>query len=560
MKVTNFFAIAAVACGFLTSCGSSSNPVADSVEYIPVQLDNDGKWGMIGADGKMLFSDEFTNQPTMVVNGVFSVKEGETYSLYEASDKPTKPINGCDDLYAVGTMMDGVIPATHVNGRITFLDKSGKTVGTLNPVAGKEIVSCSSAISDGLFLIETEVDSLCYGYADKTGKIVIEPKYAFATSFSEGLALVGKFVKGEESVVIIDKKGAEVARLKKDIKPTSFQFVDGLISAKDDDNRCGFINKKGEFTKVSSKAKRIGEYNKEYFAFLSDDNQWGLMNMEGEVLIRAKYGELSFLPDGNFFVKDDDVYLILDKNGDKVTTYSDYDALVNLKIGGFAFLAKDGSHYQLLDKGGKPICKDEFYGIGFNTATSNFVHTDYFNADAIVQAVLSNLTKDGFGKYRLNESVASMNITDPGHYTYSTTFYDNDLVPNGWRYSTSFHVNTNEYIAKNEYNSFYYSEPVLNKDAKISSMELEINAERECWKSVKAPLIAGIEAKGFKIEEQGDTWVTFKGDKNIKLGIRSYSGGENIEVNLAYFSEDEAAVAIDFDAIQCDTVEVVEAY
>lgn len=537
MKSASFFAIAVMAGGLLTSCGSSDNPVTDSVEYIPVQLDNDGKWGIIGADGKMLFSDEFTNEPSLVINGVFSVKEGEHYSLYEASDKPTKPINGCDDLYAVGTMMDDVIPATHVNGRITFLNKAGKTVGTLNPVGGKEIVECSPVISDGLFIIKTEQDSLSYGYADKTGKIVIEPKYQEATPFSGGLALAVKILKDEPVVIIIDKKGAEVARLKKDIKPISPKFIDGLLSAKDNDGRCGFINNKGEFTKVSSKAKHIGEYNKTYFCYMSDENQWGLMSMDGEVLIRAKYGELTFLPDGNFFAKDEDEYLVLDKKGEKLSTYSDYDMMSNLKMGGFAFLGKDGSHYILLDKDGKPICKEEFYGIGFNTSASYRVRTDYFNADAIVQAILSNLSKDGFGKYRLNESVSKLKIDNLSQYTYSNRYTDNELVPNGWRYRASFTAYTNENIANNEYNSFYYSEPVLNKNAKIDKLELDIYAERECWKAVKAPLIAGIEAKGFKIADQGDTWVNFKGDNNIGLSVRSYGDGQSIEVELGDASE-----------------------
>lgn len=123
----------------LASCGGSSGPIENAIEYFPFQLESDGKWGMIDKDGEVLFSEEFKSEPSPVIDGVFFVREGDGYTLYKASDKP-KPINGCEKLLSVGIMTDGIVPISRENERITIINKSGETVAVLNPVAGKEIV------------------------------------------------------------------------------------------------------------------------------------------------------------------------------------------------------------------------------------------------------------------------------------------------------------------------------------------------------------------------------------------------------------------------------------
>lgn len=49
-------------------------------------------------------------------------------------------------------------------------------------------IKISDALSEGLYLITD--DELNYGFADKHKKIVIEPKFEYASSFKEGLAVV----------------------------------------------------------------------------------------------------------------------------------------------------------------------------------------------------------------------------------------------------------------------------------------------------------------------------------------------------------------------------------
>lgn len=55
----------------LSSCNKETN---DYVTAFPYMETDKGKWGMITTDGEVLFSQEFKNQPTVVRNGVFLVK------------------------------------------------------------------------------------------------------------------------------------------------------------------------------------------------------------------------------------------------------------------------------------------------------------------------------------------------------------------------------------------------------------------------------------------------------------------------------------------------------
>ena len=75
---------------FMASCTSKNDPL-NEVEYFPFQESKDGNWGMIGIDGKVLFSEEFKNMPTMAVNGRFMVKNSDgLWEIYTAEKKPEK--------------------------------------------------------------------------------------------------------------------------------------------------------------------------------------------------------------------------------------------------------------------------------------------------------------------------------------------------------------------------------------------------------------------------------------------------------------------------------------
>lgn len=560
MKPIKLFIFLAMATALLSSCGSSSSSDAfEGCDYIPVQIDEDGKWGMIDKDGKALFSDEFKSEPTVAINGLFSVKEGDSYALYKAEKKPVL-VPGCDDLLSVGVYREGVIPVTHPKGRIMLIDDAGKEKATLNPIGGKEIIASGVGFVDGLLNITTEEDLM--GMVDKSGKVVIEPKFSDLGVFSEGLAYAEKIINDETTRMYINKKGAEVFRVKKNIQLIDANFTNGLIPAKDDDGRCGFINKKGEFNKTGSKVSHIGEYNNKYFAFMNDEGLWGLMDMESNVMIRAKYGMLSFLSNGNFVVKDDNDYLVLNEKGDKIIEISDYSYLMLSPMNGsFAFIGCSGnrtSYYTLLDLEGKPVTKEEFHNIGSDISKNRYINTDYFNVDAVVQNSLATLTNEGFGKFRLGQPATALNLESADQYLYSYSYTDENLSFKGWRFEGELRISTSESIATREYDSFYNSTAVFNPEAKISEMQLVVSTNLNCWNDVKVQLIAGIEAKGYKLIDSGDEWANFKG-KDCELRLNSDYHG--FVITISKVQETEMVVdiitAVENEPLDQDSVLVV---
>lgn len=77
--------VAAIVC----SCSSDLN--RNKVEYLPFRETKNGQWGMVSMDGKVLFTDEFKNEPTVVRDGRFFVKNSEgLWEMYEASEHPQK--------------------------------------------------------------------------------------------------------------------------------------------------------------------------------------------------------------------------------------------------------------------------------------------------------------------------------------------------------------------------------------------------------------------------------------------------------------------------------------
>lgn len=536
-KKNNGFFVALMAGILFSACQSTSSSVDGDVQYLAVQTESDGKWGMVDSDGKLLFSDEFKNEPSAVVNGYFSVKEGEKYALYAASAKP-ELVSGCDDLTSVGVFKDGIIPVAHEKSRINFVDGKGMVKATLNPVGGKEITGCSPYSCEGLFVFYTEENK--WGYVDDEGNVVIEPKYDEAGPFSEGIAIVKSEKKEETIYLAIDKKGKEVFRLKKDLTLESAEYSHGLLIARNADDQWGFLNNKGEFTKVGGKVKRIGEYNSDYYAFMNEEYLWGVMDMKGEVLIRPKFGSLSFLADGNFFVHDDDKYYIMDKKSEKLQTIEDYSYVRALNMGKFLYIAQDKSSYILLDKEAKPVGKEEFKGINVDTsATPGFVRSDYFNFDSVLQVLVGGLSGNGIDKYTLGMSVSQLGIEDYSSYTYEYEYRNPDLNKNGWRYEVRFGVRTDKSIAMREYYDYGSdSKIVLNPDAKVDEIYVSVESQVSCWNEIKDKIISEIQAKGYKIEDQGDSFVTFKG-KDCELTLYHSSDGETIGIRLLSISNSE---------------------
>lgn len=514
MKKFNFISLAIILfC--LCSCLNPSKTEQGSIEYYPVKFEGDESWSMIDTDGNVLFKDEFKYPPTVAFDGVFSVSEGEGYNIYKCKDKP-ELLKDCENLKSVGTFKDGMAPITKKHSRIMVIDNNGNTKFTLEPFKGKEITSCAAEFSDGLLRIKTEDKK--YGYVDKSGNFIIEPQYDVALDFHNGYAFVAKEIDGGSSYTksLINKKNEKILtftdKYRSIYEDDEFLSVrkdrilllnkDRILLLNKDDDRLGFMNLKGEFNKCPSKVKNINYFNDMIYTFQNDNREWGVMDFEGEQLIRAKYDLIYALPSNNFLAKKDRKYSIIDKTGEEILTFDeDYKDIIPLNNGKIEFLAEDGDLYVVLDKNGKPINKELYQDfIYFNDKKD--IDSEYFNTEAMVTDITKEINSDGVNKYKIGD-LASKYLKDAVNYKYEYSIIPDSVVSDGYRYDLHIRINTTAYIALDSYNKETYDyETNFNPNAKIESIEFTAQYYDECWDEAKQIFIRELKNKGYKIDSE----------------------------------------------------------
>lgn len=557
-------ALVGLTCAMFAGCGSSGDSIEDCIEYLPVQQRDGKSWSFVDKKGNIVAEDEFKNHPTAVINGMFSVQEGETYSLYNIKDLKKEVLS---DLVSVGTYNEDVIPVTQKNERITLVDKKGKVKATLEPVDGKEITACANFVWDGMLTIVNEEGK--YGFADALGKVKIKPQYEYAYGFYDGVALVAKKVNDDETVTCaIDKSGKELFKVKDGYEPKSEGFKDGLLPAYDNNKEAwGFLNKKGEFKKLSNKVQKIGAFNSDFFAYRSSDDEWGVMNMDSETIVKAKYDAVAILDNGKFFVskevdgKDRTNCYILDKKGEKEFEFDEYKEVYPIDNGHFDFLARTGKKYVLVNDKGEQIGDNEFAEVRPSFAQEFRVTSDYFNPESVVEALTSELKDGGFGRYTVGMSATALGIKDYDSYVWETRYLDEDLNKQGWRFTTSFALITDESIARRdgEYDAFYnwVSRVIPNSDAKVETIRIEAECQKPCWKEIKESLISAIKAKGYTMKENLDDMVAFSG-KDCTLVISSSYEGRDITLAVGKVAPETAMTEVTDWGEEAPATELVE--
>lgn len=503
-------------CGIVSACNFGSS--SDSPEYYPVKLEKGDNWGMMTATGEILFDDEFENEPTVVYEGVFAVQEGEGYSLYNASAKP-KLVPGCEGLYAVGYMNDGLVPIVRPDERISIVDKNGKTNFTLAPIKGEEIVECATAYADGLLRVKNQQD--LYGFVDKSGKTIVAPKYSYANNFNNGYAVCRKDAGDEDTpsrYVVIDKNGDEKLSIKEGLEPRSY-VNNGVIVVEDKDSeRWGFMDLKGEFHKAPSKVQGIGMYNDDYYVFRGDEYKYGLMSRkDDETLIRAKYEGLLLLDDGKIIAisgsGDEQKVYIINETDEKLVTIKDYKINELLYDGSkLIFAVKEGKIGTLLNEEGEPINKKfEYYDISTKQSQCYSISSNYFDVNSMVSRIDELVTSDGGAGYKVGDKATNYVSGTPKDYGYSYNLTPSLDNMSGYKFNLDAYAVTTTYIATSDWNRYTYSyDYSFNPRSTIEKVTIKVSSDNKCWKKAKDELIKAFEEKGYETVSEDSENVKMK--------------------------------------------------
>lgn len=412
----------AVAAAALWSCGGVERPV----EYVAVKIDGSELWSIIDAkSGEVVCKDEFKASGVMTDGEMLylSLEDG-TKEVYNINNVKTPvasklvdvaPFNGNDVTVAV---KEGKAPC--------IIDREGKQVAQL-----PNSVTQVGNFCEGLAPF-CQGDSL-WGYIDTKGKVVINPKYDAAEFFTDGLAAVGVGKGDDMTVKFIDKDNKVKFTIKKEkYKLYDSNFREGYLPVVKNE-KIVLLDKEGnEAVKNAKMEEGYGGYIvcDGKFAFCKD-GELGLMNVDGEVLVRSKYEELWISQDGTIVacLKDGEKerYGIIDDKGEEVLPF-DYDDIRPL-MGTGNMLVKEGKTWALVNKEGKEISKDTYddvsYVLSGKYPSRMFVRSNYFDAEGNAALVANEITVDSFFGVKAGVTAADLiasgvtNITgEASNYSY----------------------------------------------------------------------------------------------------------------------------------------------
>ena len=256
--------------------------------------------------------------------------------------------------------------------RVGYIDKDGQLI---IPFEFDAIVAGESLefndFSEGLAAVSKNDK---YGFIDTKGKVVIEPKYEWASSFSDGLAIVS--VEGLYGA--IDKQG-------KTVIPFEYQalanFYDGFATAarppkdpEDYESKYGLINKKNEVV-IPFMYESMGNLS-ELLIAVKKDGKWGYIDTTNKAIIpiTLKYEMVNDFSDGLAAVfsyeenSDNLKYGYIDKTGKLVIPmqftkayWDDTEGLIDFNNGIAVVNDKEGRTFCIDKKGKETKCLN---GIG----------------------------------------------------------------------------------------------------------------------------------------------------------------------------------------------------
>ncbi len=392
---------------------------------------------------------------------------------------------------------ENVTPAVKKGEAVCLIDVDGKVVADLKKLSGKTVARVNN-FSDGVAVFET-IDG-CYGAINTAGKVVIEPKYVSLNNCVDG-KLVGIDKKYEAAVkasetekvkaCVLDRSGKIVSELSgSKFKDMSGYFVDGLMAVtvrSGDEEHAGLIDEKGEWkVRPTSRCRKIKEIRGDKFVYDDGDKQ-GLMNLKGEVLIRAKYDYLNYLGDGVLAAGDYDSdegtsFSMIKESGEKIGTEEFKSIYAFLGKGEYAVVRLGDHEYGFVDTDGELLKTKgpDFYDIEFN-AGDFYVESDYVDFQAIVEGL--RLTKKGMDGFTVGMSpenaVKAVNAIkgetaapEAEDYTYrNSLYYTKDFKVCSGEFAVTFDGYIGQRITETVYDYYYsYDKTVGYKFSTSSSL------------------------------------------------------------------------------------------
>lgn len=391
----------------IIGCSNNGSDDIYSHKYRAVQIDKGDSWSIIDGEGNIIVKGEYSadDQVSNIYGETYWVKSGDKFQLFSISS-PKKPLTA-DEWDFATEMFDDRALVGKVGEPISIINGSGKIISTL----GKDIAKASRDIGDGGNILIKKSDGTS-GWADENGKIIKDNLYDVTLGKGDIAAIAHK-KKDSDKYTIFDSKGNETGEFTADY---IVALRDGYIGIHKSE-KGKLINKNGEMVLESKKYIAI---TPPYFGnciVVNEDSKFGIMNLEGEELIRAKYKLILPSREDLFIaVKEEGKTGVINFEDETVIDFEYGDAL---NVGG-NFLMQDGSTYILLGRDGKRIGKQEFYSYSKSPCVKEI---SYVNVEELETSILSMVAK--FDPNKTIANVATELGKKPsGDFAYTDHFSD----------------------------------------------------------------------------------------------------------------------------------------
>ncbi len=196
-----------------------------------------------------------------------------------------------------------------------------------------------------------------YGYFDLNGKIIINPQFAYASTFNDGLALI-KTTGNEGKYGYIEENGK--FKINAAYKEATI-FNEGIAFVVKENGAPTAINKDGESLFVLNDVESVQTFSEGLAAFSVSDSisaKWGFVDKEGKKTINAQFYEVGKFSNGKCAVKDKNgKWGYIDKNGKITINYQFENATEFINDKAVVYLNNKAG---IIDEDGKYIINPQF--------------------------------------------------------------------------------------------------------------------------------------------------------------------------------------------------------
>lgn len=295
-----------------------------------------------------------------------------------------------------------------------YIDRQGRTV--IEPQFAEACI-----FRNGLALVNTAEQAIpSYGFISEDGKMAIPSQYKDATVFTEGLAWV---VSKNSAPSAINTKG-EIKFTMKECSSVKI-FKEGLAAfsvGNYQDEKWGFVDKEGKI-KITPQFSAAGNFNSGKCGVKNNKEKWGYINKDGKVVINYQF-DVAFN-----FVKDRAIVIsggksgVINESGKYIINpqfqdmYNDHDMFIIVQDNKWGWCDKYGNiliapqfeeAYPFLDNEITAVKTDK--GFGYINKEGKMVVNPQFNFASSFNGNLGLVTNDsdkvGFigkdGKYIIN--------------------------------------------------------------------------------------------------------------------------------------------------------------